>query len=209
MRYQRALEHLRETADLAATVPLDVRNPAGDGICALWVFGDVLDHPRQALERLQLAFCVDRPPAEVAWWVEPPDLASWADRTRINRRPIESWWRPVSRPVWNHYIRRPALVWSRAEGLAHETLAALDAGDPQPVRAPQPSAEEYLTQLRGEEEASRMHLVSLIRWLDDDRTYHVKLDRKFDRLERAARGLLDTAEAVASASAAAARERPG
>jgi hypothetical protein len=130
----------------------------------------------QELEWVTVAFAVDLPPDDVAWWTEPQGAHHWANATRLNKNPVLAWWRSAHAPVWNHRIVRPALVWD-AEGVRDDVLNALREGRGEDVRTAGPTENDLTRRLQDELAVSRKALIAATEEYERRRWSPGKLDR--------------------------------
>jgi hypothetical protein len=163
-------------------------------VTGLWVFGDLLGEPRD-LSQVQVAVVVDLPSDDVPWLDLPRGAQHWAQAVRL-REPLFPFWRSAARPVWNHRISRPALVWDAADGIRESTLAALHDGRGADVRIDAPTPADLHSQLQSEFALSLRSLRRQHRTYDDQRWRPGKLDPFADSLWRATDGYLDLLDAV-------------
>lgn len=178
----------RDCAELATA-----RGGVGLPVVGLWAFGDILGEPR-ALEWVNVAVVVDLP--EVPWLSEPVGADHWANMTRMRQNPIVGLWRSAHAPVWNHHIVRPAPVWTVADGVAEDALAAIGNGKGADFRLPAPSAEELRERLEDETAVSLRSLRDQTRTYDERRWQPGKMTPVADALWRAADGYLDLLDAL-------------
>jgi hypothetical protein len=162
-------------------------------VVELWVFGELLGEPRD-LDRVDVAVVVDLPADDVAWLDLPRGASHWAQAVRL-REPVFGFYRSVARPVWNHRISRPALIWD-ADGIRESTLAALHDGLGSTVRADAPTPAELRAQLDADFATSLRSLRRQHRSYDDKRWAPGKLEPFADSLWRAADGYLDLLDAL-------------
>ena len=120
----------------------------------LWAVGDILGPPRDDLETVTVALCVDLPAEEVPWLGEPSGAQHWANATGLARQPIHVWWRSANAPVWNHRIQDPVLLWEAEEGIRGDALTALRDGRGEELRSTshdaRPTADEVRDRLADE-----------------------------------------------------------
>jgi hypothetical protein len=168
-------------------------------VTRLWALGDLLGPP-QELEVVELALCVDRPPAEVAWRTEPHGAQHWGNANRLPQNPIVPYWRSAHAPVWNHVIVRPVLVWDDVEGVREEVLDALRDGAAEAYRGPAPSAEELHGRLADELAISLAELTRRTEEYQQRRWKPGKFEPVADALWRASDGYLDVLAAAQAAT---------
>ncbi|EWM17193.1 hypothetical protein [Kutzneria sp. 744] len=188
MKWSRGVHHLEELARRCATPSPVPMMP----VTGLWVFGDLLGEPRD-LEWVQVAVVVDLPADDVPWLSLPAGAQHWAQAMRV-REPLVAYYRPAVRPVWNHRISRPALIWD-ADGVREATLAALHDGRGGDVRLDAPTPAELRGQLEADLATSLRALRRQHRSYDDKRWSPGKLEPHADSLWRATDGYLDLLDA--------------
>lgn len=116
MRYEAALRHLQIVVDACARhAKICAAMEEEPLVVSAHAFGEVLRGPDR-LDHSKLAFVLDLPAEKVTWYVEPREAFHFADSMRINRYPLEYYWRPAAWPAWNHYIRDPVELWSVERG---------------------------------------------------------------------------------------------
>jgi hypothetical protein len=164
-------------------------------VTQLWVVGDILGPPRD-LEWVTVALAVDLPVADVAWWTEPVGARHWTNATRLDKNPIQVWWRSAYAPVWNHRIQRPALIWDDELGVRQETLDAISAGNGEAVRQAPPAEDELRARLRDELKVSLQTLQTCTQAFEERRWKPGKIEPVADALWRASDGYLDVLKAV-------------
>jgi hypothetical protein len=121
MRYQRAVEKLRELADKCEWVK---RWPLEEPfLLEAYVFGDVLAGA-DPLEDVEVALVLNLPSEEVPWESNPRGTQWLADELRLSKGGFAYWWRSHLEPVANHYIKGPVRFWS-CEGPDEQVLGAL------------------------------------------------------------------------------------
>jgi hypothetical protein len=189
VKWSRGVHHLEELArrcDTPSPVPMLP-------VVELWVFGELLGEPRD-LDRVDVAVVVDLPADDVAWLDLPRGASHWAQAVRL-REPVFGFYRSAARPVWNHRISRPALIWD-VEGIRESTLAALHDGLGSTVRTDAPTPADLRAQLDAELVTSLRSLRRQHRSYDDKRWAPGKLEPFADSLWRAADGYLDLLDAL-------------
>ncbi|GAB3903409.1 hypothetical protein GCM10029964_095300 [Kibdelosporangium lantanae] len=192
MKWARGVHYLadlaRRCAELA-TAPDGVR---GLPVVELWAFGDVLGAPRE-IEVVNVAIVVDL--VDVPWLGEPVGAEHWTNMTRMRKNPIVGLWRSVHAPVWNHHIVRPARLWTVADGVAEDALAAISDGKGGDFRLPAPSAAELRERLDAEMAVSLRSLREQTRTYDERRWRPGNMTPVADALWRASNGYLDVLDA--------------
>jgi hypothetical protein len=188
----RAIHHLTELASRCA----DLTGPQGAiyhlRVVALWAVGEVLEGPHD-LDVITVALAVDLP--EVPWLTEPAGAEHWSNATRLSRNPIRPLWRSAHRPVWNHEIHRPALLWDAGTGVAADTFAALAEGRCEPVRLAAPTPAELDRCLAEEVDISLRALRDSTAVYGERRWAPGKLTPLSDALWHASEGYLDLLQA--------------
>ena len=162
-------------------------------VVGLWVYGDLLGEPRD-LEWVKVAVVVDLPADDVAWLDLPHGAQHWAQSMRL-REPLSVVYRSAARPVWNHQITRPALIWD-ADGIRESTLAALHDGRGADVLLDAPTPDDLRAQLDADLASSLRALRRNHHAYDDKRWRPGKLEPYADSLWRATDGYLDLVDAV-------------
>ena len=160
-------------------------------LVAAYVYCDVLDG-RAELPRVQVAFVIDAPPEEVAWFAEPPFGTGIVSLLDLEKAPVEWYWHPLVWPVWNHAIRGPVRFWSVA-GPDEDVLEALGQRRFADLHRLVPTAGEEVAQLEVELEASLNHLHQVVeRYWDREWRVGHKGSGWYpeDHLWRAAHGIL-------------------
>ncbi|MCP2249683.1 hypothetical protein LX86_008470 [Lentzea aerocolonigenes] len=181
------MHHLAELAEKCAEQPSGFFRFQ---VVELWAFGDLLDVPRD-LEVIEVALVTDLPLDEVPWMTEPLGAEHWANSTRLSRNPIHALWRSNEAPVWNHYIERPALIWSAADGINQEALVAVSDGTAELVREAAPTPEELRRRVDDELAVSLAALRRANQDYTDRRWAPGKLTPYSDALWRTTTGYLD------------------
>jgi hypothetical protein len=190
MRWERAVHHVGSLAQECARLASLDADFFPLRVTQLWAVGDILGAPRD-LEHVTVALCVDLPAEDVAWWTEPPGAQHWIHATRVEKNPVLAWWRSARAPVWNHRIERPALVWDDTDGVRHETVRAIGAGDSEAVRSPAPEPGDLEARMKDELAVSLSELRRCTASYEDQRWRPGKLTRVSDALWRASDGYLD------------------
>ena len=152
MKFTTAVEHVRMVAEACAE---DARRAPALGRSSPWVraayvLGDLLDGPDE-IDGTEVCLVVDEPAAAMPWG-QPPAGAGWfEDVHRINRHPIQVWYRPRDVPVVNHVIRRPVQIFDAETGVAHATLDTLQQRHLEALeRVPDPPPDRLAAQLADE-----------------------------------------------------------
>ncbi len=184
------MHHVESLAQTCADMTLRPTSIFPLRVTQLWAVGDILG-PRQDLEVVTVALCVDLPVDDVPWWSEPPGSQHWSNATRLAKNPVLAWWRSAHGPVWNHRIDRPALVWDDVDGIRQETLAALREGRGESVRSAGPTPDEFRARLTAELAVSLGSLRAHTQVYEERRWRPGKLEPVADALWRASDGYLD------------------
>lgn len=154
MRHPTAVRRLRAIADRCQQVAgLWHDEPL---LVGAYAFGAVLDDPAD-LAVVQVAFVLDLPPDDLTWCAQPRSCAGLPDLLEIDKAPVRWYWRPALWPVSNHLIDRPLRIWS-LDGPDTTALDALERGDAEPLRLPEPTRADARAQLAMELDASLAHL---------------------------------------------------
>lgn len=142
-------------------------------VAAAYAFGDLLDGAAE-VEWVQVAFVVNLPAEELSWGAEPDGCGWLVDMLRLDKTPVDRYWRPVGSPVTNHLIARPLRIWSADDGVDEQALHALSAGSCESLRLASPPLREAEDQLTTELAASLAHLraVEASYWEPDWRRQH-------------------------------------
>jgi hypothetical protein len=194
VKWARAVHHLEE---LAASCARMAAGPEllGWRVVELWAARELLEPPKD-LDTISVARVVTAPVHDVPWLSAPQGAEAWAFSTRLIKNPIVPLWRSVESPVWNHWIERPALVWSERDGTADDVLAAIRDGRGETVRTPPPEPEALRARLADELDVSLRTLRSRAKGYDEIRWSPRKLEPAADALWQAADGYLDVLDAV-------------
>ena len=142
-------------------------------LTAAYAFGELVDGAVE-VEYVQVAFVLNRPAVELAWGAEPDSCGWLVDVLRLDRTPVDRYWRPADRPVTNHLIVRPLRIWSAEAGVENKALQALTDGSCESLRLPSSPPHEAHEQLATELAASLAHLraVEASYWEQDWRREH-------------------------------------
>jgi hypothetical protein len=98
--------------------------------------------------------------------------------------------------VWNHDIRRPLLLWSERDGVREDAFDALSAFAYEPLRLPEPTADQLRARLVEERAFCLSALRTTTRTYTDKRWGPGTLSKIADPLHLAARGYLDISDAL-------------
>jgi hypothetical protein len=197
MKWERAVHHVEELARKCGEMDGLPRSIHPLRVTRLWVFGDLLDEPRE-LGNVSVALAVDLRVDEVPWLSEPAGSRQWANATRLAKNPVNARWRSASAPIWNHRIDRPVLVWDATGGVVEEALVALKKGSSDSVRLPAPADDELRARLDDELAVSLHALRGRASVYADRRWSPGKLETIADPLWRAGEGYLDILDAQVS-----------
>ena len=197
MNRSRAVGHLVEMAEACADVDarLCVLDDEGPRISSFWAFGKVLDSAHEWTEedRWADAAIVLRLRETELPWLAPPEAVQWvAQMAGWAKRPVVTIWRTEDRPVWNHHIVRPMLLWDTSAGLRRQALAALrDGVGMEQHREPAPSPEALAEQVRRETEISLAAVRRAAEDFERHRWGRGQVVRYADALFAATHGYLD------------------
>lgn len=150
MKWTTALKTLEQVGERCAHVAA-----LPPGIIALqveeaWVFGPLLGPVQEEvgdLDGVRVALVTDAAALDLAWGTRPTGAGQWLAASGLEKRPVQLVLRPGDGPVGNHAVDRPVRFWSREDGLDHDVLRALRAGDGEHLRPQSPTAEEAARQL--------------------------------------------------------------
>ncbi|MDP9398464.1 MAG: hypothetical protein M3P96_11890 [Actinomycetota bacterium] len=195
MKWTRAVHHLEALAQTCADMSTRPASIFPLRVTQLWAAGEVLSGPRD-LDVITVALCVDLPAPDVPWLTEPAGSAHWASATRLSKLPALLLWRSAHAPVWNHFVDRPVLLWSLADGIAEEALAAVREGRSEHVRLPAPTPDELRTRLDDELAVSLSGLRTRTRTYEDRRWAPGRLEPVADALWQGSNGYLDVLDAL-------------
>ncbi len=120
-----------------------------------YAFGAVLD-ARLDVETVPVAFVLNLPPDELTWCAQPQSGVGLPHLLKIDKAPVEWYWRPALWPVSNHLIDRQLRIWS-IDGPDTIALDAFERGDAEPLRLPASTEAEVREQLMEELAASLAH----------------------------------------------------
>src|SRR5918996_1182655 len=126
MRRATAIKNLRSLAELCDRVNFPGEDPM---LLEAYAFGDVLDPDVEDLDVVSVALVLNLPADEVTWWAFPQVCTALMDALRLDRTPVQAFWRPSVWPVWNHVIRRPLRFWTHDGGSDDEAFVALSNRD--------------------------------------------------------------------------------
>jgi hypothetical protein len=155
MRYRRAVEKLRLLAE-ACEQNGSWPSRAESYLVEMYAFGGVLEGS-DPLEDVQVVGVLRLPAEEVTWGSSPHGTGWLADRLRLSKGGYEYWWRSYLDPVWNHYIRSPVRIWSRA-GIDEQALDALTERRFDELQRVVPDPVDERLQLRDDLDAALHHL---------------------------------------------------
>ncbi|SDD08720.1 hypothetical protein SAMN05216174_10757 [Actinokineospora iranica] len=194
MKWTRAVHHLETLASTCADMATRPVSIFPRRVGELWAAGEILG-PIAEIELITVALTVDLPAEAVPWRTEPSGARHWANAARLPQSPVRPFWRSAHAPVWNHELYRPVLVWSEADGVRTDVLAAIADGEGESVRpaAPTPAdlrarvADELAISLRGLRERSAEY--------EERRWKPGKLEPVADALWQVGAGYLDLLDA--------------
>lgn len=150
MKWTTALRTLELVAERCTHV---AAQPAGIitlQVSEAWVYGDLLGVVRDEVDDLdgvRVALVTNAPSTDLAWGTQPPGGRHWLAASGLEKKPVHVLLRPADAPVGNHRVERPVRFWTLADGLDHDVLRALRAGDGEHLRPEAPGAEEAAQQL--------------------------------------------------------------
>jgi len=169
-----------------------------------WVFGPLLGPVRAEVDDVdgvRVALVTDAAAADLAWGTQPTGAGQWLAASGLEKRPVRLVLRPGDGPVGNHAVDRPVRFWSREDGLDHDVLRALRAGDGEHLRPEPPTAEEAQRQLAAELTVS----LAAVRRTSADHAAHRWAPgnplKRSDALAAAVAGYLDLLDARDAAGA--------
>jgi hypothetical protein len=191
----RALHHLRTVAETCADMATRPESIFPLRVRELWAAGEILE-PVDDLDAVTIALVVDLPVDDVAWLTEPSGAQHWAFAAKLQTAPVTVRWRSARAPVWNHVLRRPALIWDLDNGIAESTLDAIADGDTSEVRLEEPPA-DIATQRLADDLAVSLHALGARTAHYTDRRWKPgKLEPVADALWHASEGYLDLLKAI-------------
>jgi hypothetical protein len=159
-----------------------------------WVHGSLLGPRREQLpdaEPVRVALVVDLPEVDCALFTRPPGGQHWLNASGLSKQPVQLLFRSVRAPVWNHVVDRPVRFWSHEDGLDHEVLLQLRAGDGGALRPEAPTPEELRERLDRDLAASLAALTRTTRAYDEERWSPGSPKKRGDALCDAALGYVD------------------
>ncbi|MEZ0165674.1 hypothetical protein AB2L27_13005 [Kineococcus sp. LSe6-4] len=207
MKWTTALRTLEDVADRCAHVS---RQPAGIvrlRVSEAWVFGALLGPRRDDLpdaDAVQVALVTNAAEEDSAAGTRPPAGGHWLAASGLETRPVVLWFRSAQAPVWNHVVDRPVRFWTEHDGLDHDVLVQLRAGDGAALRPAAPAPGELVERLGRELRVSREALRRSAVEYDDKRWSPGSPAKRGDVLADAALGYLAVADALDRAREAAA-----
>ncbi|WP_380174201.1 hypothetical protein ACFEMC_05035 [Kineococcus sp. DHX-1] len=201
MKWTTALKTLEDVADRCAHLH---RQPAG--IVTLrateaWVSGPLLGPRRDDLadDAVRVALVTNAAEADCASGTRPPAAGHWLAASGLETKPVELVFRSAQAPVWNHVVERPVRFWTAQDGLDHDVLVQLRAGDGESLRPPAPSPAELVERLERELRVSREALRRSAVEYDDKRWSPGSPKKRGDALADAALGFLAVQDALDAA----------
>lgn len=195
MKRIRALHHLRTVAETCVDMATRPESIFPLRVRELWAAGEILE-PVDVLDAVMIALVVDLPVDDVAWLTEPSGSQHWANAAKLQTAPVTIRWRSARAPVWNHALRRPALIWDLDNGIAERTLEAIGDGDTSEVRLAEPSADVVAQRLADDLAVSLRALRARTEHYTDRRWKPGKLEPVADALWHASEGYLDLLKAI-------------
>lgn len=153
MKWTTALTTLEQVGERCAHVAAQPAGIIALRVSEAWVFGPLLGPVRPEVDDVdgvRVALVTDAASADLAWGTRPAGAGQWLAASGLEKRPVRLVLRPGDGPVGNHAVDRPVRFWSLADGLDHDVLRALRAGDGEHLRPEPPTAEEAGQQLAAE-----------------------------------------------------------
>lgn len=150
MKWTTALSTLEQVGERCAHVAAQPPGIIALRVQEAWVFGPLLGPVQPEVDDVdgvRVALVTDAASADVAWGTRPVGAGQWLAASGLEKRPVHLVLRPGDGPVANHAVERPVRFWSRTEGLDHDVVRALRAGDGEHLRPEPPSAREAADQL--------------------------------------------------------------
>lgn len=196
MRFSRAIDHLREMADLAGGWEL-MDGRVDWPLRELWAAGPLLDCPAE-LEVGTVLLRLDVPAEGMPWlaWQRAGEHVGHV--LRLEKRPYLWAYRPSAWPVWNARDRRVLRVASREDGVDIEVLDALSERRLEALPIIEPTPTEFAHQLRTELGVSGRHLRHVLDHFWDRPYFRGERDSwRADQLWRAAQGVREIEDALA------------
>jgi hypothetical protein len=201
VKWTTALKTLEDVADRCAHVG---RQP--EGIIQLrvfqaWVFGPLLGPRTDEVDDVtgvQVALVTNAREEDCAVGTRPPAAGQWLAASSLETKPAQLFFRSGQVPVWNHVIRTPVRFWTREDGVDHDVLTQLRAGDGAGLRPPAPSDAELAERLDRELVVSLGALQRTTTEYDDKRWNPGSPKKRGDALCDAALGYLDVRAARTS-----------
>jgi hypothetical protein len=142
-------------------------------VTAAYAFGELIDGAAE-VECVQVGFVLNLPAEELAWGAEPNGCGWLVDVLRLDKTPVDRYWRPAGSPVANHLITRPLRIWSADDGVDQQALQALSSGSCESLRLPALPPRAADEQLATDLATSLAHLraVEASYWEQDWRRQH-------------------------------------
>lgn len=197
---------LRTLEDVAGRCAHAHRQPAGIvtlRVAEAWVSGPLLGPRREELpdDAVQVALVTNAAEEDCAPGTLPPAAGHWLAASGLGTKPVVLRFRSAQAPVWNHLVERPVRFWTAEEGLDHDVLVQLRAGDGESLRPPAPSPDELVDRLERELRVSRGALRRTAGEYDEKRWAPGSPKKRGDALADAALGLLAVEDALERARA--------
>ncbi|MBP2321142.1 hypothetical protein JOF56_001527 [Kibdelosporangium banguiense] len=193
MKWTRALHHLEALAGECTRMHELPGNISPLRVTQLWAFGKVVEE-RADLDWVRVALSVDLPAGDVPWLSMPRAATHWSRAARL-KEPLHALWRSDRAPVWNHFIVRPVLLWSAADGIAEEAFTALREDKVDSVRIPAPTTEELGERIGDELAISLRAVRGRVQNYEKKRWSPGKLEPVADDLWSVTHGYLDLLDA--------------
>lgn len=198
MKRSTAIRHLAELAE-AASDGLGLRGTnIGWPLEELWATGELLGFA-DPIEVGTVVLVFDVPAEEMPWLARHPTGEWVGQQLRLGKRPMQWYYRPAARPVWNHELRRLVRFWSADGGCDDDVIEALGSRRLDGLAVVEPSPQELRAQLSEELAVSHQHLRGMLDryWDHPWRKEHKGFDESpEDHLWRAASAVSDMQDAL-------------
>lgn len=201
VKWTTAVRTLEDVAERCAHMG---RQPAGIvqlRVSEAWVFGELLGPRTDTVDDVsgvRVALVTSADEADCAVATTPPAAGHWLAASGLEKKPARLAFRSEHAPVWNHVVERPVRFWTGADGLDHDVLLQLRAGDGEALRPPAPTAAELAERLDRELVVSLGALTRTTREYDEKRWNPGSPKKRADALCDASLGYLDVRAARAS-----------